>query len=464
MKILLINPPNRSRIVRRFVCSYNAPNFLFPPLELMYLSAQAKAVGGEVLLLDAIAENLNADTAMARARSFRPDIVVAIMAIEYFDNDISFLGDLKRELPGALVGSFGFLPSHFTSETLVASGTDFVLMGEPDLAMRNLVQGVIAGEERPKAAGVAWRLDDGEIVAAEYQRIESLDGLPYADQSAIDHSFYGEPFFGHPYTSFQSARGCPFPCNFCVRSFGRKLAMASAAHVIGEVTDAVERYGIRYFRFMDDTFTVSRKRVMEICDGLAGMGREINWSCLTRPNTIDGDVAAALKLAGCRRVYVGIESGSQKVINYLKRDYDLEQITANLREVRESGLEIVGWFIVGSPVEKREDFEASLALARKLKLEFVAVSNLVPYPETELFDLERDNIDFSLLPYRCDFTHTNGGDREAEFYRRFYMSPSYFIGKTGRFARHPGELARTMKQLIKYTITSRRNPNRKDLF
>lgn len=449
--------------MRRYVCSYNAPNFLFPPLELMYLSAQGKAAGGEVMLLDAIAEGLSHDEALERARGFRPDVAVAIMAIEYFDNDVGFLARLKQLLPDTLTGAFGYLPSNFTEETLQASAADFVLVGEPDLAFRGLLEQAAAGRERPEVPGVAWRLEDGAVTPAEYQRIESLDELPYADQSAIDHSRYGEPFFGRPYTTFQSARGCPFPCAYCVRTFGRKLALASAGHVVGEVADAVERFGIRYFRFMDDTFTVSRKRVFEICDGLAALDGDISWSCLTRPNTIDGEIAAALRQAGCRRVYVGIESGSQKVIDYLKRGYDLDSIMSNLEEVRASGLEMVGWFIVGAPVESREDFEASMALARRLKLEFIAVSTLAPYPETELFELERDHIDFSLMPYRCRFTHADGADREAEFYRRYYLNPGYIIGKAGRLVRHPGELVRSGREFIRYAVASRRDPNRKDL-
>lgn len=464
MKILLINPPYRTRIVRRYVCSYNAsPGLLFPPLELMYLSAQAKEAGADVLLLDAIAEGLSAEAVLKRVRDFQPDLTVAIMAIEYFDNDVEFLGLLKQAVPDSLVGSFGYLPSNFTDETQGASGSDFVLVGEPDISFRHLIEGIAAGEARPEVEGISWRREDGSASPAEYQRIDAIDSLPYADQSAINHRLYGEPFFGHPYTTFQSARGCPFSCAYCVRTFGRKLALASAEHVVGEVTEAVERHGIRYFRFMDDTFTVSRKRVFEICDGLAGLSGKISWSCLTRPNTIDGEVAAALKQAGCRRVYVGIESGSQKVVDYLKRGYDLEAIMGNLREVRNSGLEMVGWFIVGSPVEDRDDFEASLALARELKLQFVAVSTLAPYPGTELFELERDNIDFSLLPYQCSFNHVDDENREAEFYRRYYLRPRFVINQARRFARHPLEVARSGRDLLRYTIAARRDPNRKDL-
>ncbi|MHB0915266.1 MAG: B12-binding domain-containing radical SAM protein [Thermoleophilia bacterium] len=463
MKILLINPPYHSRIMRRYVCSYNAPNFLFPPIELMYLSAQAKAAGGETLLLDAIAEGLTAEEGLARALSFKPDIVVAIMAIEYFDNDVGFMGRLKQVLPDALVGTFGYLPSSYTAETLDATGNDFVLVGEPDLAFGELIRRVAAGEERPEVAGVAWRQDDGQVSPAEYQRIESIDVLPYADQSAIDHTLYGEPFFGHPYTTFQSARGCPFSCVYCVRTFGRKLSLASAEHVVGEVTDAVERHGVRYFRFMDDTFTVSRKRVFEICEGLEAISDKIRWSCLTRPNTIDGEVAAALQRAGCQRVYVGIESGSQKVIDYLQRGYDLEGVMGNLEEVRRSGLEMVGWFIVGAPVEERDDFEASLALARRLRLEFIAVSTLAPYPGTELFEKERDNIDFNLMPYSCNFKHVNGGNRQAEFYRRYYLRPTFIASRFGRLLRNPVEAARATMDFARYIVSARRDPNRKDL-
>jgi radical SAM superfamily enzyme YgiQ (UPF0313 family) len=247
-----------------------------------------------------------------------------------------------------------------------------------------------------------------------------------------------------------------------VRTYGRKFVKASAPHVVGEVTAAVREYGIKYFRFMDDTFTASRRRVLEICDGLQKLPG-ISWSCLSRPNTINGEIAVALKKAGCRRVYVGIESGSQKVLDYLKRGYQLESVMDNLREVRKSGLEMVGWFIVGSPVEERDDFEKSLRLARDLKLEYIAVSTLVPYPNTELYELEKDNIDFSLLPYRCRFKNQATAAREAEFYRRYYLNPAFMASKVGNLVRHPRETLKAFAEFMRYMVAAQRDPNRSDL-
>ncbi len=428
----------------------------------MYLSAQAKLVDGcEVRLLDCIAERLSVEEALRSVSAFDPDIILSIMAIEYFDNDVDFLARLRHQQPEALVGCFGHLPSNYGEETMKATGADFVLAGEPDLVFRALLErrasgGELAGE------GVAI-LGESGFEPAEFQRNPSLDDLPYADQGAIDHSLYGEPFFGHPYTTFLSSRGCPFPCAYCVRTYGRKFVMASAGHVVGEVAAAVEGYGIKYFRFMDDTFTASRRRVLEICEGLKALGADITWSCLTRPNTIDGEIAEALRSAGCSRVYVGIESGSQKVIDYLKRGYQLEQVMDNLRQVRASGLEMVGWFIVGAPVETRDDFEMSLKLARDLNLEFIAVSTLVPYPNTELYESEKDNIDFALLPYTCEFKDQAGTEREAEFYRRYYLRPSFIAGKFGNLARHPGETLKASRDFLRYAVASRRDPNRRDL-
>jgi len=214
---------------------------------------------------------------------------------------------------------------------------------------------------------------------------------------------------------------------------------------------------------MDDTFTASRRRVLEICEGLKGLGAPIKWSCLTRPNTIDGEIAEALRSAGCRRVYVGIESGSQKVIDYLNRGYQLEQVMDNLRQVRRSGLEMVGWFIVGSPVETREDFEMSLKLARELDLQYIAVSTLVPYPNTELYRTEEQNIDFSLMPYVCKFKDQASTEREAEFYRRYYLRPRYIVKKLGNLAQHPGETLKASRDFLRYAVASRRDANRKDL-
>jgi len=482
LKVLLINPPYTSQIIRRYVCSYNAPNFLFPPLELMYLSAQARLVAEcEVKLIDCIAGRLSPETTLDAVRAFNPDVVLSIMAIEYFDNDVGFLKLLKRDLPAALVGCFGHLPGNYQRETLEATGTDFVLAGEPDLSFRRLLEDIapvknvremdeaaLSPDDKVKTAlplggeGVAYFDGSGVFVPAEFQRIESLDSLPYADQSAIDHSRYGEPFFGHPYTTFLTSRGCPFSCNYCVRSYGRKYVPASAAHVVGEVTAAVNNHGIKYFRFMDDTFTASKRRLLEICAGLEKL-EGISWSCLARPNTIDGEIAVALKCAGCSRVYVGIESGSQKVLDYLKRGYKLENVIENIREVRRSGLEMVGWFIVGSPVEEREDFEQSVRLARDLKLEFVVVSTLVPYPNTELYELEKDNIEFSLLPYKCEFKEQATTEREAEFYRRYYFTPSFIAGKIGHLARHPVETLKASADFVRYAVASKRDPNRRDL-
>ncbi len=443
------------------MCSYNAPNFLFPPLELMYLAAQARQVDGvEVRLIDCIAERLAPEAALSLARAWQPDLVLAIAAIEYFDSDVDFVSRLKAELPAARVGCFGHLPSNYQRETLEATGADFLLAGEPDLSFRHLLEELNAG--RPLAGDGIATLAGGGFTPAAYQRIESLDGLPFADQSVIDHSLYGEPFYGHPYTTFLSSRGCPFSCTYCVKTFGRKFVRESAERVVAEVEAAVRDYSIKYFRFMDDTFTASRRRVLEICEGLKRIP-DITWSCLSRPNTIDGEVAAALKEAGCRRVYLGIESGSQKVLDYLGRGYKLERVMKNLREVRESGLEMVGWFIVSAPVEEPEDFEASLALARELKFEFVAVSTLVPYPCTPLFEQEKDNIDFSLLPYRCEFREQPPAARESEFYRRYCLSPSYIAGKMGHLARHPRETLRASTDFMRYVVSSRRDPNRKDL-
>ncbi|MHB8168655.1 MAG: B12-binding domain-containing radical SAM protein [Thermoleophilia bacterium] len=461
MRALLINPPYSSQIVRRYMCSYNAPNFLFPPLELMYLAAQARQVEGvEVRLSDCIAERLTPAAALSLARAWQPDVVLAIAAIEYFDSDVEFLAGLKRELPAALVGCFGHLPSNFQRETLEATGADFLLAGEPDLSFRRLLEALAAGRP-PAGAGIAT-MAGGVFTPAEYQRIESLDELPFADQSVIDHSLYGEPFYGHPYTTFLSSRGCPFSCTYCVKTFGRKFVQESAARVVAEVEAAVRDHGIRCFRFMDDTFTASRRRVLDICEGLKQI-EGITWSCLSRPNTIDGEVAAALREAGCRRVYLGIESGSQQVLDYLGRGYRLERVMKNLREVRDSGLEMVGWFIVSSPVEEREDFEQSLALARELKFEFIAVSTLVPYPCTPLFEREKDNIDFSLLPYSCEFRSQPPASRESEFYRRYCLSPAYIAGKMGHLARHPRETIRAAADFMRYVVSSRRDPNRKDL-
>jgi len=414
------------------MCSYNSPDFLFPPYELLQLAASAKAWNNaEVSVIDAIASCMSEAEVIARIRTGGYDFVVSITGIESIGTDLAVIDNLEKNSPLVKFVIFGYYPTIFSEEILKRTKADVILRNEPEVSFSAYLKALEKGEgDAAKTAGIASRDGLGNIVINADERITDLDKLPFPDYSLVDKAKYSEMLLGGPLGVIQSARGCPFQCSYCITTHGRKVYMKSAKRVVEEVKDLVSQ-GIRYIRFIDDTFNVDKKRVKDICEGIMRENIRITWTCLSRVDTLDLDALRMMKKAGCVRVYIGIESYSQKVIDYFNKGYRCPEINERLKLVRKAGLESAGFIIVGSPFDDHNDYTETLEGALRSTLDFLIVTKLVPYPGTPLFEREKDKIEFGLLPYRSRFKHEVSGSEiirlEKEVYRRFYFRPAQIL-------------------------------------
>lgn len=469
MRIALVNLPHEAPVVRRYMCSYNSPVFLFPPLELMYVAAVAREWGhDDVVLIDAIAARLDRDQTLEQLKRFRPDLVITITSFEIFEPDMRTFAWLRAELPQAKFAAFGHYATTFPNEVMAIANLDYVFRGEPEHAFFELTEALKQNGPIDRIEGLTYRRDDGTVVSTpDRARDRHIDELPHPDYSLVDVSAYSEFLLPQPFVMLQTARGCPYTCNFCVRSYGQKLGMRSPDNIVAELRQLVDRYKIRSFRFIDDTFTAIPQRTLEICEKIQKELPPLVWSCLSRVDTLDDERARALRDAGCRRVYLGIESGSQRILQLYGKDYGVERIREIVNMLRKRHIEVGAFFMVGHPEETHEDFQQTGKLLRSLELDYTTVGQTVPYPGTSLFEQYRDQVDFSLFPYRNEWK--SPGRRaelakwEAEFFRKSYLRLPYVARHAWRFLKYPRTTLAAGRALAPYFLGRTKSSTRSEL-
>jgi anaerobic magnesium-protoporphyrin IX monomethyl ester cyclase len=462
LKTLLLNLPNRNQVVRRYMCSYLAPNFLLPPQELIALGAVARDwKKQEVKLLDCIAENYKTDDVRRYIAEFQPQVIISISGFECFEEDMNEITAIKQQFPEVTFLLFGHYATLFYKEILTQVPVDYILLGEPDLIFSSLYD-LLSGECAPEdVKGIAYRNAQGEVVMrASDGRIPDPNQLPMPAYDLLPAKKYFEPFLPAPFGMIQSARGCPYQCNYCVKSFGTKLTMLTPERILEDILFLKKHHGIKSLRFIDDTFTAIPKRVIKLCQLMVEAKVDLTWTCLSRADTISEEMLMWMQKAGCKRLYIGVESGSQSMLDYYNKGVDAEASIQNLLLCKKYGIETAAFFLAGMPNETREDFEASINYAIRSQLDYVLVSELTPYPGTALFEKLRSDIDFSVLPYRNELKREPGHAEnykklEKEFYRRFYMRPGYIFGSAKRLIRNFREVLVTGFNLIRFMMENK---------
>lgn len=469
MRVALLNLPHPVPVVRRYMCSYNSPIFLFPPIELLSTATTIRDWGGhEVLVRDSVAKRDTKESALAALEEFRPDLVLTILGFEILEDDLRVLRWLRRQMPATKFAAFGYYASVFPREILELAELDYVFQGEPEIAVAELCQALSDGRPTDNILGLSKRNGDGTCLTnPEQPRLRPLDELPVPDYGLVDIRAYSEMLMPRPFAVLQSARGCPYTCNFCVRSYGQKLTYRSPERILGDIDNLVSRFGVRAIRFTDDTFTAQPQRAIEICRGIQKQFPKLVWSCLSRVDTMDEPRAKAMAAAGCRRVWVGIESGSERVLKLYDKEYSTSDIRATVSLIRRHRMEVGAFFMVGHPEETVADFGETARLIKELDVDFATIGKTVAYPGTRLFDQYQDRIDFSLFPYK-NVWREEGREKELErwekrFFRDMYLRPTYVARQAGRMLQYPGTMLAAGKALAGFLFTGGNSLTRKEV-
>lgn len=240
-----------------------------------------------------------------------------------------------------------------------------------------------------------------------------------------------------PVFTMNTSRGCPFKCSFCSTPdiWGRKYRMLSAAWILEQVRHLQRAYGARGIYFREDNFSVSRRRVREFCEGVLRDGLKLQWVCETRVDTLTRELLENMYAAGCRGLYVGVESGSQRLLDFMDKGIDLEQVEAVFRWCYEIGIRTYASFVVGVPTETPEERAATLALPERIRATTYCFNVFVGIPTSRLYHYVRRNLLYDYIDDR-EIVYLHGHDQLVD---------EFYDGNPARKIPTPQRLARAQR-------------------
>jgi anaerobic magnesium-protoporphyrin IX monomethyl ester cyclase len=302
---------------------------------------------------------------------------------------------LRASLPDSLIVAGGPLPTLYPKR--YARQFDAVFRGESDLSFprfcRDFFEQRISRErlgELPLDTYEGLFIQDHELgidnPTVHYTE-RNIQSFPLPDRSDFDHAAYQKVWFqkdGSKTTSIITTLGCPFSCDFCSRPvFGSVLRRRNLDAVFEEI-EQIRLLGYDNLWIADDNFTLNLPYLEEFCRHMAA--RKINWSCLSRVTGIDAETARLMKEAGCQRVYLGLETGSQATLELMNKKATLEEGINAVHQFRTAGIEVAAFFIVGYPGETVSSIEETFRLALTLPLDYISFNVPFPLPGSKLFD------------------------------------------------------------------------------
>ncbi len=383
-RVALIFPYFRTRV---------ATEMLFPPLGIATLAGQLRRLGVETRVFDGTFgtfEQLSSDLT-----SYEPDIVGVSSMVSLTRTTLRVAEMVRSSLPRSLLVAGGPLPTVFPRR--FAAHFDVVFRGEADLSFPRFCADCF---ERGVSAQTMGELPldayHGLFVPNHGLRVDNptthhseteLESFPLPDRSDFDHAAYQDEWLrktGSKVTSIIVTLGCPFGCDFCSKPiFGRVVRRRNLDAVFAEI-EQIRALGYDGLWIADDTFTLNLPYLEEFCRRMVDL--RMGWSCLSRAGGIDAATVHAMKQAGCRRVYLGLESGSQATLELMNKQVTVADGVRAVHLYRAAGIEVAGFFIVGYPGETASSIEQTFALALTLPLDEISFNVPYPLPGSSLFE------------------------------------------------------------------------------
>lgn len=424
------------------------------PLGIYYLAAHLIRNGMDVKVVDAEAEGLCHEDAVRRLQKSGVTIVGITSTTVAFGNAKKLAQLVRRALPGVCLVIGGPHMTAMPQMTMETGLFDYGIVGEGESAFLNLVRYL-----RDKKGGLEglkslYYVKEGAVFSnprCEY--IQDLDSIPFPARGLCpDISIYKPPvgaFRFRPVVNMITSRGCPYGCIFCDNNtFGRQVRFFSAEYVVREIKEVLTEFGAKELAFVDDTFVLDKKRLKKIFQLLAEENIKFPWTCMTRVNNLDFETLQFMAQAGCWQVRIGIESGSQEVLDFIKKGITLKQVEDAVGWCKKLNIKTTGFFMIGHHIDTPQTIDETIRFALSVPLTDMTVTINTPIPGTESYEkakaygtFETENLD--LFNYWSPIFVPRGLTKEfllekqAEFYKRFYLRMSVFVAQLSKIRSLP---------------------------
>lgn len=371
---------------------------IFTPMGIGILSALLKRSGIDVMILDCTF--LTSAEAIRKAQQYKPDITGIYVMTTFVKNAMGLMEKLRKINPESLYAAGGPLPTLYPAK--FAKAFDYVFKGEAAKSFPDFCRDYLNAASRSEFTGNINQSNYAGIYSLSMGIMDSpvthlskedIDQCPIPDREGFDHKKYQELCYGDTgkkRTSIMMSYGCPFSCEFCSKPiFGNEVRFRSLDKVFEEIRDIVS-YGYDSLWIADDLFTCNAQFLKSFCHRLKDEGLQISWSCLSRVDSVNGEVARLMKSAGCSKVHFGIESGNDNVLKLMNKKIDVAKITRGVEMFKGNGIGCAGFFIVGYPGETVETIEETFDFALSLGLDEISFNVPYPLPGSKLYERVSD--------------------------------------------------------------------------
>ncbi|MCJ7559085.1 B12-binding domain-containing radical SAM protein [Candidatus Bathyarchaeota archaeon] len=428
--VTLVNPPYPSG-------SHQHPPFT--PLGLGYLAAVLEKNQYKVDVIDCQALRFTYEEFKSEISKRQPNIVGITSTTLTYKSALQIAKIAKEACPNCLTLLGGSHVSFWDDKALQeCPSLDIVVRKEGENTLLELVQRLEAGKSYHDVIGTTCRKDGKIMKNPDRPYIENLDDLPFP----AHHLWPIERLRKHGTIVFPlvTSRGCVYWCDFCtaVRMFGRRYRMRSPKNVVDELEFLQKTFGAHQFTFYDDAFTVDQERAAEICAEIKNRKMKIEWDCETRVDMVTKELLRNMKEVGCIAVWFGVESGSQQVLDAMRKGISPAQTVKAFKWAKEVGLMTVANVVLGFPGETKETIWETIKFIDRLSPNDIGYYIATPYPGTPLYETVKEKGLLKITDFNKFDTATPvfemGTMSEQELrdireraFQRFYLRPSYFF-------------------------------------
>jgi len=359
----------------------------YPHNGLAYLAGNLGA-GHNVKIFDLNILDIREDELINRLQKEKPDLVGFSTKSFNLKNTLALAKKIKLATTSVLVvgGPHITLCAREFFEKDNADVFDFGFQGEAEITFSKFCDVFDQQKEYEKIPGLIYK-NNGKIIFNDNNLVDNLDSLNFPDFSCFEGELDFDGREGYP---LLTSRGCPYKCIYCSVSkiSGGKWRFRNPTNVLEELQQAIIKYGIKSFQIIDDNFTMDIVRAKNFCRLLIEQNLNLRWSCPNglRADRLDEELVDLMKKSGCESVSLGIESGDEKVFNFINKGEQLEDITKAVKILKKHNISVTGFFIIGLPFETKKSVKKTLNFINKLGLTGVKWNMLIPYPKTFLWD------------------------------------------------------------------------------
>lgn len=427
----------------------SAVGTLYPPLGLAYIAAVAEKEGHTISVIESEATGETFEEIYARLESFRPDLIGMPTFLNTIQRCFIIADEAKKRLPQTKVVLGGVQVTLNPTEAINKESVDYLVMGEGENCFRDLLACLQKNTPLQEVYGLAWK-NNGKAVFNQSQcLINDLDNLPLPARHLFPMQRYhsSSQLRGKKTMHMMTSRGCPFRCSYCTShlTFGKSFRYHGPQRVIREMFELKEKYGADTIQFYDETFTLNRGRVSQLCGEILKQKLKIPWACFTRVNLVDEELLKKMRSAGCYQIFYGVEAATQRLLNIIKKDITLEQIENAFKWTRRAGIETLASFMIGLPTETKEEALKTIDLAIKINADYAQWQKTTPFPGTELYDICEKygkilTKDWTKFTAWNNIVYVTSGRTKEDIleierlaFRRFYLRPSYILKRLPMF-------------------------------